>query len=116
MYKCTQCGASVKEAATDLNGNRICFKCCGENDQLSLSSAKIGDKFMFYLTWRNNERPYISNWPGTMKINAAFYKTGRHNFARKRYDVWFNFKGKSFWGVTYGDSTQICHIKCVKSF
>jgi hypothetical protein len=41
--------------------------------------------------------------------------TGRHNIAGVRYDVWFRGPdGHVWWGVQYGDMTQICHCKRTK--
>lgn len=61
---------------------------------------------------KNGKYDYVS-WPGTLKIKCHV-RTGRHNIAGTRYDVWFTFNGKNFYGVTYGDKTQICHIRRIK--
>jgi hypothetical protein len=53
-------------------------------------------------------------WPGTLKIRCGV-RTGRHNIAGKRYDVWFvGPDGKNWHGVTYGDNTQICRVRRLK--
>lgn len=94
--------------ARDNENNLICYACCGENDRKHLLSLKVGEKTVFYLA--NNE---VTNWPGTLRISVPRIRTGRHNIAGKRYDTWFTFEGLKFHGVTYGDNTQIHHIKRV---
>ncbi len=32
-----------------------------------------------------------------------------------RYDFWFEFGNNAFHGVTYGDNTQVAHIRCLKN-
>jgi hypothetical protein len=63
----------------------------------------------------NTKEKTLSNWPGTFKIQLHYIRIGRHNMAGKRYDVWFDYAGNDFHGVTYGDFTQICHIKRIKA-
>jgi hypothetical protein len=98
--------------ATDSEGNKICFECCGKKDAETLSNLGPKDKFSLYLNTRDK---VLTNWPGTLKINVPYIRTGRHNMAGKRYDTWFSFAGKNFHAVQYGDNTMIAHIKAVKS-
>lgn len=56
----------------------------------------------------------VSNWPGSFKIKV-FPRKGSHNFVGVRYDFWFEFGNNAFHGVTYGDNTQVAHIRCLKN-
>jgi hypothetical protein len=56
----------------------------------------------------------LTNWPGSLSIQVRRIKTGHHNIAGKRYDVWFTFEGHEWHGVQYGDNTQICHCRKLK--
>ena len=94
--------------ATNKAGEKICFDCCGKQDAAELQNLPIGGKTYLYL---NTGKKTLTNWPGTLKIQLHFIRTGKHNIAGKRYDVWFNYAGNHFHGTTYGDMTQICHIK-----
>jgi len=94
---------------TDDNGNKACFDCCGIVDKMRM--VKQG-RAVLYLDYAGGT---VSNWPGTYKVNVWSSKTGRHNIAGKRYDVWFKGPDGHYWhGVTYGDYTQICHCKRTK--
>lgn len=116
---CSKCGAECKPngAGTGYGvtqaGERICYKCCGEMDRERLLNAKPGEKSFLYLTVSEGES-YLSNWPGTLKIQV-YPKRGKHNIAGRRYDVWFSFGAHEFHGVNYGENTQICHIKRLKN-
>jgi hypothetical protein len=57
----------------------------------------------------------VTNWPGSLRFNA-FVRRGRHNLAGTRYDLWFTGPENTLWhGVQYGDQTQVCHCKRLKS-
>ena len=87
-------------------GEKICFACCGEQDKQAM---REDGKATLYLS--NNE---ITNWPGTLRLRADYVRTGRHNIAGKRYDVWFHFENQQWHGVQYGDNTNILHCKKLK--
>lgn len=54
------------------------------------------------------------NWPGSLEFRC-WTRTGNHNIARTRYDVWFYGPDGYIWyGVTYGEDTQLCHCKRTK--
>jgi len=104
-------------------GDIICFQCCGEQDKDTMAECKPGDKFTLYLTlyngWSKDRKlvdfPKVSNWPGTLKFRVQSWVTGRHNWGLNRYDVWFkDHTGAWWWGVQYGDNTQIVHCKKLK--
>lgn len=117
---CSRCGKEIVAPndfttgyGKDKDGNIFCFQCCGDMDAEQLASLKPGEKMMLYLTHNHGMDGCVSNWPGTLKIKCHA-RTGRHNFAGVRYDVWFTFAGHDYHGVTYGDNTQICHVKRIK--
>lgn len=120
VFTCDQCGEH-KEHKSEFStgygkndaGQKICFACCGVNDRRDLLALPIGGKTWLYLSY-NDGKYYVSNWPGTLKIPVRYMREGRHNIARKRYDVWFSLDGLQFHGVQYGDNTQVLHIKRIK--
>lgn len=96
----------------------------GKNDARDLASLPIGGRTCMYLTteqaakannWQRSTRGSLSNWPGSFKIEHLHVTTGRHNIAGRRYDLRFIFQGKNYSGTQYGDNTQICHIRRLKS-
>lgn len=121
IFTCSQCKKKIKHKSdittgygTDPKTNKkVCFKCCGENDARNLKNMAIGDKTYLYL---DTKEKTLSNWPGTLKIAVCNVTLGRHNIAGNRYDVWFVYGDNCYWGVQYGDFTQICHIKRVKKW
>lgn len=104
-------------------GEVHCDVCCAEVDKADMIAR---GKATLYLSVRDygkrgwlGERYVsadISNWPGTLKFHTGMVKTGHHNMAGRRYDVWFTGPdGKDWHGVQYGDNTQILHCRRVKS-
>ncbi len=89
------------------NGDRHCYACCAERDRASMRET---GRATLYLTEKG-----ITNWPASLCLPVEHRKTGRHNIARKRYDVWFSFEGQHWHGVQYGDNTQIVHCKRIAS-
>ena len=109
------------------DGAILCDACCGESDREDMirtgramlyltmppasearSTYGLRDEFLRFA----NGALYLSNWPGTLRINLGAVKKGRHNIAGVRYDVWFDGPdGKEWHGVQYGDLTQICHCR-----
>lgn len=92
------------------NGEKVCFSCCGKMDYDTMTKE---NRITLYLNTPKDSVWYLTNWPGTMKIDIRQHKEGRHNITGKRYDVWFSFAGKKWHGVQYGDNTQLCHCKAV---
>ena len=94
-----------------------CYECCGEYDKKMIEKCKPGDKYVLYLHYVKNGKygdSYVCNWPGTLKYFCGV-KEGRHNIAKVRYDVWFaDHKGREWYGVTYGNNTEICHCRLLK--
>jgi len=121
-FTCHQCGQEkIYESnlttgyGLDKDDNKTCYHCIGENEAKEMEGMKLGDKTVMYLVKGDDARYKVQNWPGSLTINIRSLKVGRHNWAHKRYDVWFSFKNKEFHGVTFGDMTQICHVKRVKN-
>lgn len=117
-FICSQCKEhKVHESdittgyGTDNDGNKVCFECCGKNDLETLGNLPKGERMCLYL---NTKDKTVSNWPGTLKINVGYIRTGKHNIAGKRYDTWFSLGQFNYHAVSYGDFTEICHVKKLK--
>lgn len=86
----------------------ICFECCGHLDRERMAGT---GRATLYL-----DDGWVTNWPGTLKLRVRSARTGKHNLAGKRVDVWFTDEAGARWhGVQYGRWTQICHCKRLKS-
>lgn len=101
----------------DRDGKKICYACCAENDRKQMRET---GRATLYLTSEPNEGNlsadhFVSNWPGSLKFRAHYYKVGRHNMTGRRYDVWFTFENQPWHGVQYGDNTQVVHCNRIKS-
>jgi hypothetical protein len=104
----------------DKDHNAVCYDCCADGDRKQMEES---GRIVLYLTQatplpnglrltRDNK---VANWPGTLTFPLTCIKTGRHNIARVRYDVWFrDHQGKEWHGVQYGNNTQICHCRRMK--
>jgi len=107
--------------ATNDKKEKICYDCCGVIDTEAMKDSTHGDKFTLYLTKeylsedKLSYRHCVANWPGTLKFNCHSRSEGRHNIAGTRTDVWFgNNEIGNWWGVSYGDNTQIVHCTKLK--
>lgn len=86
----------------------VCYPCCAELDRERMRST---GRITLYLAPNKNGGFEVTNWPGTLR-----FPVGRHNIAGVRNDVWFIGPDNMTWhGVQYGDNTQLCHCKRVKS-
>jgi len=98
---------------SDAQGKTFCYACCADRD---VEHMKNEGKTALYLTRDDNGQAKLTNWPGSLTFGVYHQRIGRHNMAGKRYDVWFTGPDQSAWhGVTFGDNTQICHCKRIKS-
>ena len=98
------------------DGGKVCYECCGKLDQASM--IELG-RAILYLSFHDEDptlkASMVGNWPGTLSFHIFADRIGSHNIAGVRYDVWFQGPdGHVWWGVQYGDSTQICHCKRTK--
>lgn len=113
---------------TNSAGKTLCYECCAKRD---IEQMQADGKTVLYLVKANEQDPapngfnglngvkvsrwQVTNWPGSLKFNAHV-TIGHHNMAGKRYDAHFTGPNNTQWhGVTYGDETQICHCKRIKS-
>lgn len=95
-------------------GETHCFACCALRDRAAM--VEDGRATLYLCDGEPGQRSTVTNWPGTLRFEVNARCNGRHNIARVRYDVWFRGPdGKPWWGVQYGDNTQICHCRRVKS-
>lgn len=91
---------------------KVCYDCCGKRD---VADMKATGRAVLYLTEREG-KPVVTNWPGTLILPVRHNRIGRHNIAGSREDVWFTGPdGREWWGVRYGDYTQLCHCKRLKA-
>lgn len=124
-FRCADCG-QVKDVQTtggtgygyDADNRMVCYACCGKRDRADLISKGRG---VLYLNREpkgggtlTNWPGTLTNWPGTLAIPCGVRK-GRHNMAGVRYDVWFTLAGAQWHGVQYGNNTQLCHCRRLKS-
>ena len=115
MENCYQCGNKFVKTGcgtgygVDKNNNKICYECCGKNDieNLKNGSLNVG------LYYSNGK---ITNWINNLVINPYRHKTGKHNIAGIRHDVWFTCGNKKYHGIQYGYNSEILHYKQVKEF
>jgi hypothetical protein len=113
-FRCADCG-EVKpfkiQGGTGygrLNDNpeaMVCYACCGKREMATMRATGKATLYLF--------QNHVTNWPGTLKIPCTV-RTGRHNIARVRRDVWFSFEGARWHGVQYGDNSQICKCRRLK--
>lgn len=114
----------------DESGNQVCYECCGVRDRqymethdrillylvkrpdAPLRTERMGSKVWEYLHPADWE---VTNWPGTLRFPVVDITKGRHNLAGVRYNVYFNdHLGRPWYGVQYGDMTQVVHCRRVK--
>lgn len=100
----------------DENDKINCYSCCANQDYKRMLNT--GKTMLYYgLIDQNNPHGFkLSNWPGSLVFKVAFYSRGNHNIAGNRTDFYFKIPYDPFvwWGVTYGDWTQITHCKRTK--
>ena len=61
------------------------------------------------ILYANSKEKIVSNWHGTIKINAKFGKVFNSNFYQvKRQYCWFTYQGKNFIGINYNCDWQDC--------
>lgn len=101
--------ANVREDGVE---KKVCYDCCGKRDIAYMTDE---GRIALYLTVTDGKQ-FVSNWPGTLKMPVRYSRSGRHNIAGTRETVWFTGPdGREWWGVSYGQWTQICHCKRLKA-
>lgn len=117
MFNCSVCKQDVKEPentcgsgyALTKDNEKVCYICCGVEDRNYMINE---DKICLYL---DTTKRQVTNWPNSLHFGLMNIRIGKHNIARKRYDVYFVGPDNYVWhGVTYGDNTQLCHCKRTK--
>lgn len=121
---CANCGQPIQKEkdsggtgyGENDKGEKICYQCCADEDRKYM--IEHGTAVLYLVENDRNDRtksPYeVVNWPGTLRFRPVYVKKGRHNIARTRTDVWFKGPdGERWWGVQYGENTQIIRCKRV---
>ena len=116
-FTCDRCGVChvyrswVTGYGSNSAGEKICYECCGELDrELMREKGKI----TLYLV-SEFSRWFVTNLPNTLRFRVKKFHIGKHNIARTRHDVWFtDHEGNRWWGVSYGEDSQLCHCKRLK--
>ena len=101
----------VREDGID---KKVCYGCMGKRDRADMSAT--GRAVLYLLSSPDSivpNWPRITNWPGTLCFMAKHKKTGRHNLAGCRTDVWFTDSDGRWWGVNCGDN-QILRCRRLK--
>ena len=109
MNICTICCKAIDTGyGINRNNEKVCYACL-DRDYMAQH-----DRMALYLQGSNGQYQVI-NWPGTLRIPIISYSHGRHNIAGSRVDVWFkDHTGRRWWGVQYGEWTQIVHCRKLK--
>ena len=111
------CGGTGYAHPSHNSTEKICYECCAVQDRELMTH---NGRYTLYLTCPPGGKyrgmvygeVKVTNWPGTLVFRSGAVRVGLHNIAGKRYDVWFDGPDGYVWhGVTYGDNTQICHVK-----
>lgn len=106
---CSACGRFLgARFGVSPENKKVCYACCGKQDEKMLLNASPGDKFVLYF-----DGTHVLNWPGSFKIRV-FASSSRHNYGGMRHDFHFTVGAKRFHGYQIGDSNEIAHIRCLK--
>lgn len=112
---CRRCGRdcvpteSTPGYGTDAHGDRFCLACCGLLDAEAMT--RDGRITLYY----DRAKDLITNWPGTLKIQAGARRVGRHNIAGTMRTVYFRGPDGALWsGRIYGENTQLLHCRRLK--
>jgi hypothetical protein len=124
-FICSVCGETKptqKQGGTGygrdpVTDGKVCYACCAIEDKRAMLTT--GRATMFLVKREVKENPglfqyFVTNWPGTLEIRAPGVRHGKHNIARTRTDVWFKYENRNWHGVSYGENTQICHVRVSK--
>lgn len=91
---------------------KVCYDCCGKRDIVDMTAR---GEAVLYLTVREG-KSVVTNWSGTLVLPVRYSRSGRHNIAGTRETVWFTGPdGREWWGVCYGNNTQLCHCKRLRA-
>lgn len=109
---CVRCGDLFKptEHTTgygQLNGNRYCFRCCGDLDRAGMLAT---GRAALYFT-DGVDGPRISNWPSTLIFSVREYSRFNHPFAREAWRGTFIGPDGVVWRFQNIGDSQIAHCK-----
>jgi len=105
-------GVGYANVRVDGDEKKVCYDCCGKRDVAEMTDK---GRIVLYLT-KKSDRWTVTNWPGTLKFPVKARRPGYHNFAGTRETVWFTGPdGREWWGICYGEWTQICHCRRLKA-
>lgn len=107
--KCHECQKEVT-SFTDVDEHYICSSCATKQEEKAM---KRDGKAILYLDeskpgWR------AINWSGSLSFRIDYHRRGKHNIAKTRTDVWFTAFGENWWGVNYGENTQVLHCRRIQ--
>jgi hypothetical protein len=95
----------------DSDGRKLCYDCCAERERQAMIDT---GKAYLYLSTDDSGQYVVTDWSGHLRF-PTHASVGRHNIAGTRYDSWFRGPDNFiWWGVTYGDNTQLHHCKRTK--
>jgi hypothetical protein len=120
--KLLQCGHAPSEHGehttgygVDSGGRKWCYACCAARDKRRMTQTGRATLYLVDSQASVGRAFTVQNWSGSLCFPVTYCRKGAHNMARTRYDVWFTGPdGKPWYGVQYGDNTQILHCRRVK--
>lgn len=89
-----------------------------EGKKFTSGGAFIGkDKNGKYggLLYADEKTKQVSNWDGSIKINAYFGREWQNNMGDVRQSIWFTYKGIKFYGLYYKTNSDIVRCQQVKN-
>lgn len=94
---------------TTIDGRKLCFACCGKQDEKALSEGTPVVMYICEDASVNANKPIrVKNWPGTLSIVPSWSRTRKvwNPFAGKieRTDVWFKVGSFRYWGFVQGSN------------
>ncbi len=93
------------------DGRVICYVCGAQETRARMADPTSDGREILYLV-RDGPDWIVTDWPGKLRFPVGVSKTGRHNMAGSRIDVWFHGPdGRTWWGVQYGENTQVIHCR-----
>lgn len=94
-----------------ITGETRCYQCCANLERARMIET---GKATLYLTGETYTYE-VTDWPGLLRFEARYVRSGRHNIAGTRLDFEFTGPDGFRWvGVQYGEGTQIAHCKRTK--
>lgn len=97
----------------------ICYPCSSKRERADLIERGKGALYLCgtpsFGMAADGKGLRLTDWPGCLCFPVQAHSKGRHNLAGTRIDVWFTGPdGKPWHGVSYGEMTQLCHVRRLK--